>query len=102
MATASTLKVITSASAFYLLGSDFRYQTRIGYTGRIDNAGVLQGDLLIVGSGDPTLGSWRWEETGEVQVLTDCIRNLKEVGRAHLWTPVTNPNPVCRLLLEKE
>src|SRR3546814_6072070 len=77
MATASTLKVITSASAFYLLGSDFRYQTRIGYTGRIDNAGVLQGDLLIVGSGDPTLGSWRWEETGEVQVLTEDRKSTR-------------------------
>src|SRR3546814_8944527 len=26
----------------------------------------------------------------------------KEIGRAHVWTPVTNAHLVCRLLLEKK
>src|SRR3546814_6724683 len=46
MTTASTMKVITSTSAIYLHGSDFRCNTRIGYTGRIANAGGLQGTIL--------------------------------------------------------
>src|SRR3546814_5852926 len=25
-----------------------------------------------------------------------------KIGRAHVWTPVTNAHPVCRLLLEKK
>ena len=25
-----------------------------------------------------------------------------EIGRAHVWTPVTRPDLVCRLLLEKK
>src|SRR3546814_4248520 len=27
---------------------------------------------------------------------------LEEIGRAHVWTPVTNAHLVCRLLLEKK
>ena len=30
------------------------------------------------------------------------IEGLKEIGRAHVWTPVTVPYLVCRLLLEKK
>lgn len=80
MATASTLKVITSASAFHILGAAYRYRTRIGYTGTIDADGVLHGDLVIRGAGDPTLGSWRWEETREVAVLAAWTRAVKEKG----------------------
>src|SRR3546814_7690602 len=29
-------------------------------------------------------------------------RVLQEIGRAHVWTPVTNAHLVCRLLLEKK
>src|SRR5580704_12372951 len=36
LATASTLKVITSVTAFNILGKDFQYQTQFGYTGAID------------------------------------------------------------------
>src|SRR3546814_9809174 len=32
-------------------------------------------------------------EVGEVRI---------EIGRAHVWTPVTNAHLVCRLLLEKK
>ena len=51
---ASTQKIITSASAFELLGSQFRYRTKIGTSGST---------LEVEGSGDPSLGSWRWEGT---------------------------------------
>src|SRR5665213_2049682 len=43
LATASTLKVITSTTAFNLLGKDFQYQTQFGYTGAISADGTLTG-----------------------------------------------------------
>src|SRR3546814_10753224 len=30
------------------------------------------------------------------------VLNVGEIGRAHVWTPVTNAHLVCRLLLEKK
>lgn len=53
---ASVLKTITSAAALEILGSDYRFQTRLGYSGIIEN-GVLKGDVIIIGGGDPVLGS---------------------------------------------
>jgi D-alanyl-D-alanine carboxypeptidase/D-alanyl-D-alanine-endopeptidase (penicillin-binding protein 4) len=79
LATASTLKAITSATAFSVLGKDFKYQTTLSYSGKITN-GVLQGDLIITGSGDPTLGSWRYEQTKENNVLSDWVNAIKVAG----------------------
>src|ERR1700741_5435623 len=45
LATASTLKTITSITAFNILGKDFQYQTQFGYTGTIDASGTLNGDV---------------------------------------------------------
>ncbi len=53
---ASVMKVITSAAALEILGADYRFKTIIGYSGDIEN-GVLKGDLIVAGSGDPALGS---------------------------------------------
>jgi serine-type D-Ala-D-Ala carboxypeptidase/endopeptidase (penicillin-binding protein 4) len=53
---ASVLKLVTSAAALEILGSDYRFLTRLGYSGKIKN-GVLYGDLIIIGGGDPALGS---------------------------------------------
>lgn len=50
----STTKVPTAASAIQLLGADYRFHTRIYRTGPIVN-GVLEGDLVLVASGDPNL-----------------------------------------------
>ncbi len=54
---ASTQKMLTTASALMILGADFRYQTSIGYSGHIDAGGILRGDVIIKGSGDPAFGS---------------------------------------------
>src|SRR3954464_12547030 len=69
LATASTLKTITSITAFNILGPDFQYQTQLGYSGEIAADGTLNGDVIIKGAGDPTLGSWRYEQTKEAHVL---------------------------------
>jgi D-alanyl-D-alanine carboxypeptidase/D-alanyl-D-alanine-endopeptidase (penicillin-binding protein 4) len=55
MMPASNMKIVTLAAAADRLGWDYTYETRIFAAGRID-AGVLQGDLLVVGSGDPSIG----------------------------------------------
>ncbi|MBP7477948.1 MAG: D-alanyl-D-alanine carboxypeptidase, partial [Chitinophagales bacterium] len=53
---ASSQKVLTTASAFCLLGENYQYNTQLAYSGAIANQ-KLNGDLFIIGSGDPTLGS---------------------------------------------
>ncbi|NND76664.1 MAG: D-alanyl-D-alanine carboxypeptidase/D-alanyl-D-alanine-endopeptidase [Flavobacteriales bacterium] len=55
MSPASILKLATTTSAIEILGPDHRFETKIGYTGHIE-AGVLKGDLIVKGGGDPSLG----------------------------------------------
>ncbi len=80
LATASTLKTVTTITAFNLLGKDFQYQTRIGYSGNIAADGTLNGDLIIKGAGDPTLGSWRYDNSHESHVLSLIVEALQKAG----------------------
>lgn len=79
LAPASCQKVITAVAAFELLGKEYRYKTGFGYEGKITN-GILNGNLYLAGSGDPTLGSWRWESTTEDQVVKEWINAIKQAG----------------------
>ncbi len=79
MATASTLKVITSITAFELLGFDYKYTTTISYTGTIDKLGNLDGDIIIKGSGDPTLGSDRYASTQAQNILDNWTFAIKQL-----------------------
>lgn len=54
---ASTMKLITSATALELLGADYRFETKLGYIGETEKSHILNGDLIVIGGGDPTLGS---------------------------------------------
>jgi D-alanyl-D-alanine carboxypeptidase/D-alanyl-D-alanine-endopeptidase (penicillin-binding protein 4) len=51
---ASTIKLVTTSAALDLLGPSFTWQTRVYTTGKLKN-GVLNGDLIFQGSGDPKL-----------------------------------------------
>lgn len=51
---ASNQKLLTGATALATLGPDFRYRTTIAAAGRIES-GVLNGDLAVLGSGDPSV-----------------------------------------------
>lgn len=54
--TASTMKTITTGLSLNLLGPNFKFTTKIAYTGFIKDS-VLYGNVVIIGGGDPTLGS---------------------------------------------
>lgn len=69
---ASNTKLITTGCALHAFGPDYRFKTGLGYTGRICD-GTLEGDLYILGGGDPTIASadsiayrpealfWKWK-----------------------------------------
>jgi len=79
LATASTLKTITSATAYEVLGADYTYQTELYYTGTVQQ-GILQGDIVIKGVGDPSLGSDRFEITKEPILLAQWVQAIKRAG----------------------
>jgi D-alanyl-D-alanine carboxypeptidase/D-alanyl-D-alanine-endopeptidase (penicillin-binding protein 4) len=53
---ASNMKLVTLAVAADRLGWDFTFETAVVSTGTLDAEGVLHGDLVLRGSGDPSLG----------------------------------------------
>ncbi|MEQ6250547.1 D-alanyl-D-alanine carboxypeptidase/D-alanyl-D-alanine-endopeptidase [Sulfitobacter sp. HNIBRBA3233] len=55
---ASVAKVLTALYALDALGQDHRFETRLIATGGIVN-GIVQGDLVLAGGGDPTLDTDR-------------------------------------------
>ena len=101
LAPASSLKVVTSAAAYALLGRNFKYNTTLSFNGKIEK-GILDGDIIITGSGDPTLGSWRYNSSNEKNVLSEFMEAISQQGineitgnvlvDESLWTGEITPN----------
>jgi len=53
----STTKLLTEGTALELFGGDYRFHTKIYRTGPIQKDGTLQGDLVLVASGDLNLSN---------------------------------------------
>ncbi len=72
---ASVIKVLTTYASVLKLGFDYRWPTKFYTTGTLQN-GVLQGDLLIKGFGDPTLNAEDLEKiTSEIR--EEGIREIR-------------------------
>ena len=52
---ASNMKILTLAAAVDRLGWDYAFETRLMTAAPIEG-GILKGDLIVAGSGDPTIG----------------------------------------------
>jgi D-alanyl-D-alanine carboxypeptidase/D-alanyl-D-alanine-endopeptidase (penicillin-binding protein 4) len=76
MMPASNMKIVTLAAAAERLGWDYTYETQVLGVGAIDN-GVLDGDLVVVGSGDPSLGV---ADGMAARVFDDWAAQLKARG----------------------
>jgi len=77
---ASTTKLLTTETAFSLLGTQYRWNTQLEYSGSVDAEGVLTGNLYIVGSGDPSLGGNRGGAAGYTQIVNQYLDAIKEKG----------------------
>ncbi len=75
---ASTMKLVTSAAALEYLGADFRFSTSLLLNGAIKQ-GVVRGDLVIRGAGDPTL-SRRFNPTNPLAVFERWADTLEQHG----------------------
>ena len=73
---ASNLKLLTTACALSLLGPDYQYETKLYTDGKVSN-GILQGNLFILGSGDPTMNDYKDNPT---QVFHSWANTLKKMG----------------------
>jgi len=54
---ASNMKLFTTALALAKLGPDYRFRTTLETRGTVSPEGVLNGDLFLVGRGDPNLSN---------------------------------------------
>lgn len=79
LSTASTQKIFTAAAALETLGKDFQYVTTVNFSGTL-SGGNLNGDLFITSTGDPTLGSWRYEGYKPENFKQKLIKSLKDKG----------------------
>jgi D-alanyl-D-alanine carboxypeptidase/D-alanyl-D-alanine-endopeptidase (penicillin-binding protein 4) len=59
---ASVIKIITTAAALEKLGPDFRFRTGVYTDGRLQPEGILDGNLILLGRGDPNL----FDRSGEL------------------------------------
>lgn len=57
---ASVMKLVTTYSALELLGRDYRWKTEAYLGGPLEN-GVLHGDLILKGYGDPKITKEQWQ-----------------------------------------
>ncbi|HEX2495016.1 MAG TPA: D-alanyl-D-alanine carboxypeptidase/D-alanyl-D-alanine-endopeptidase [Steroidobacter sp.] len=76
---ASIMKVLTTFAALDTLGPGYTWKTRALIDGELVN-GVLNGDLILVGGGDPYMTSERWwdfvqrlRERGLVKITGDVV-----------------------------
>jgi len=94
---ASTTKLFTVAAALDVLGPDYRFRTPVVARGEIGADGVLKGDLILVASGDLTMGG-RTDVAGRIEfanadhtyagfspgaalTAADPLAGLKEIAR---------------------
>ena len=69
MRPASTMKLVTAIAALDRLGGNYRYETSLHYTGRLDSC-TLQGDLYVVGGMDPCF------DTADLNAFVAAVRQL--------------------------
>lgn len=77
---ASTTKLLTTDTAMGLLGSAFQWITQLEYSGEITSDGTLEGNLHIVGSGDPSLGTGKAGASSYSAIVSDFVFRISELG----------------------
>jgi serine-type D-Ala-D-Ala carboxypeptidase/endopeptidase (penicillin-binding protein 4) len=77
---ASNTKLFTTAAALALIGPAYKFRTTIETTGTLDRYGRLNGDLVLVGHGDPNLSGRELPYDLRTQRNDDPIQALESLA----------------------
>jgi D-alanyl-D-alanine carboxypeptidase/D-alanyl-D-alanine-endopeptidase (penicillin-binding protein 4) len=91
-APASTTKLYSVAAALDALGADTKFRTPVYRRGEVDQAGQLDGDLILVASGDLSMGG-RTDRDGRIAFKDSDHTYANGNDTAEL----TEPNPLAGL-----
>ncbi len=76
---ASNLKLFTSAAGLVKLGPEYVYKTCLYSDSKIEKNGVINGNLILAGSGDPTI-SGRFRDGNVTAAFEEWAEKLKDMG----------------------
>ena len=92
---ASTLKLMTTATAFSILDNKQPFTTSIYLSGSILNSELI-GDIVVYPSGDPTFGSSRWPSKDVCKEICDVLlaQGIRRIsGQIRLSTTYSSEIP---------
>ena len=95
---ASITKLWTTAMSTQLLSSEYVFTTHIGFNGELDTLSkVLEGDLLVLTNGDPSLQSRYFESKSFLEELKSAISKLqlKKIEGSLIILPTKDDYHVC-------
>jgi PBP4 family serine-type D-alanyl-D-alanine carboxypeptidase len=75
---ASTIKIVTTIAALDYFGPDFRFQTNMYLDGVINENGEYHGNVIIRGSGDPTMSEFFYAEP--IKIIESFAKQLDSLG----------------------
>ena len=82
LAPASVFKILPTSISLELFGPDHTFKTELAYSGKIAADGTLNGNIYIIGYGDPCLGSANfsnhYNKNGEM--LGQWAKAIKDLG----------------------
>ncbi len=78
---ASNVKLFSTALALRRLGADYRFATVLAIDGTVDENGILEGDLRLVGGGDPNLSSRLLPFRKKEDYGADRLAPLRQLAR---------------------
>ena len=90
---ASTTKLFPGAAALAAYGPDYRFETAVYRTGAVGSDGTLAGDLILVASGDPTMGGRTTPDGGIAYTPVDHIyANVFPTLATRIKSPASVPS----------
>lgn len=75
MMPASNMKIVTLAAAAERLGWDYRFETSVITSAPLRDDGALEGDLIVRGSGDPSIGRAPSETASVLDTWAETLWN---------------------------
>lgn len=89
---ASNAKIYTAAAGLALLGPGYRYETRLYADAPVED-GVIDGNLVVRGTGDPTIGG-RDQEDSPTQVFEAWADSLRQLGITYVTGDIIGDDDV--------